>query len=78
VTVGVDGGSLQVQVGWLGLEGWQPFGSVCIHRLNRVNSRNGLAAMTGSFNCIFRIDSIALHCIFLAFRLQLLNKLELS
>jgi len=50
VTVGADDGSLQVDsqpksVGlvWGLASAWR---LVCIHRLNRVNSRNGLAMMT--------------------------------
>jgi len=50
VTVGVDGSSLQadsqpksVGLVWGLAAAWQ---LVCIHRMNRVNSRNGLAMMT--------------------------------
>jgi len=47
VTVGVDGSSLQAdsQPKSIGLI-WGLAAAVCIHWMNRVNSRSGLAVMT--------------------------------
>jgi len=39
-------GGVTAQIGWFGLRVGGAWGSVCIHQMNRVNSRNDCVMMT--------------------------------